>query len=130
MAGRRWTTQVRWLTLPLLGFALAQTQPAQTQPAQTQPPPTQPAQVPSPAPAADTSAGSSVSLTRTAKDGSKRLITVLRTGTSDETGIFTACQPLEDDPPGTPTISVFSETGVGGIRVTIDKNVIVARWPW
>ncbi len=51
---------------------------------------------------------------------------MLRTGTSDASGIFTACQPLEDDPPGTPTISVFSETGAGGIRVTIDKNVIVA----
>ncbi len=135
MTGRRWTTRVRWLTLPLLGFALAQTQPAQTQPAQTPPvqtPPTQspPAQNPSPAPDSappiDAAAGSSVSLTRTTKDGSKRLITVLRTGTSDETGIFTACQPLEDDPPGTPTISVFSETGAGGIRVTIDKNVIVA----
>ena len=126
---------MHWLTLPLLGFALAQTQPVQTQPAQTPPLQTQPtqsspAQNPSPAPDSappiDAAAGSSVSLTRTAKDGSKRLITVLRTGTSDETGIFTACQPLEDDPPGTPTISVFSETGAGGIRVTIDKNVIVA----
>ena len=121
MAGRRWTTRVRWLTLPLLGFALAQTQPVQMQPTQT---PLAPA--PAAVPAADASGGSSVSLTRTAKDGSKRLITVLRTGTSDASGIFTACQPLEDDPPGTPTISVFSETGAGGIRVTIDKNVIVA----
>jgi len=110
---------MRWLTLPLLGFALAQTPP---QPAQLQPPPP----APDSTPAADASAGSSVSLTRTTKDGSKRLITVLRTGTSDASGIFTACQPLEDDPPGTPTISVFSETGAGGIRVTIDKNVIVA----
>ena len=126
MAGRRWTTRVRWLTLPLLGFALAQTQPVQTQPTQTLPVQTQPALAPDAAPAADASGGSSVSLTRTAKDGSKRLITVLRTGTSDASGIFTACQPLEDDPPGTPTISVFSETGAGGIRVTIDKNVIVA----
>ena len=119
MAGRRWTARVRWLTLPLLGFALAQTPP---QPAQLQPP----SPAPDSTPAGDASAGSSVSLTRTAKDGSKRLITVLRTGTSDASGIFTACQPLEDDPPGTPTISVFSETGAGGIRVTIDKNVIVA----
>ena len=110
---------MRWLTLPLLGFALAQTPP---QPAQLQPPPP----APDSTPAADASAGSSVSLTRITKDGSKRLITVLRTGTSDASGIFTACQPLEDDPPGTPTISVFSETGAGGIRVTIDKNVIVA----
>ena len=65
-------------------------------------------------------------LTRTAKDGSKRIIRVVRTGSSDETGIFTACQPLDDDPPGSPTVSVFSESGTGGVRVSIGKNVIVA----
>ena len=77
-------------------------------------------------PGAAVSEGTSVSLTRKAKDGSKRLITVVRTGNSDATGVFVACQPLDDDPPGTPTLSVFSETGVGGVRVTIDKNLIVA----
>ncbi|GGJ80992.1 LptA/OstA family protein [Deinococcus aquiradiocola] len=139
---RRWTDRqgrgrrARWLALALLGMALAQTQPTPTQP--MTPPTTQPAldtptpQVAPDAPAPDAPAdgtddtGTSVSLTRTAKDGRKRLITVQRTGTSDATGIFTACQPLDDDPPGTPTISVFSESGAGGVRVSIDKNVIVA----
>jgi lipopolysaccharide transport protein LptA len=51
---------------------------------------------------------------------------VVRTGSSDSTGIFTACQPQDDDPPGTPTLSVFSETTAGGIRLSIDKNLIVA----
>ncbi|GGR08317.1 hypothetical protein GCM10008957_21310 [Deinococcus ruber] len=125
----------------LLGLALAQsdgTPPAvQPPPPVVSPtPPTSPAPAPAsptapPAPStpdtsADTGEGSSVSLTRTTKDGGKRLIRVVRTGTSDETGIFVACQPLDDDPPGTPTVSVFSESGAGGVRVSIDKNVIVA----
>jgi lipopolysaccharide export system protein LptA len=88
--------------------------------------PTPPAADPVPAPVDAADQGSSVSLTRTAKDGTKRLITVTRTGTTDKTGIFTSCDALSDDPAGTPTISVFSETGAGGIRVTIDKNLIVA----
>ncbi|ULH15242.1 LptA/OstA family protein [Deinococcus sp. KNUC1210] len=124
----------------LLGLALAQSdgtppvvqpQPPVVSPPPTSPPPASPPAASPEAPApdtgtADTGEGSSVSLTRTAKDGSKRLIRVVRTGTSDETGIFVACQPLDDDPPGTPTLSVFSESGAGGVRVSIDKNEIVA----
>ena len=133
---------------------MAPVQPAPVQPVPVQPVPGQPVPVqtppissptsppapPVPAPTTDSpsteatppesdispSEGTSVSLTRKAKDGSQRLITVVRTGSSDATGVFVACQPLGDDPPGTPTISVFSETGAGGVRVTIDKNLIVA----
>ncbi|WP_424951135.1 LptA/OstA family protein [Deinococcus sp.] len=138
--GRRWRRPGTVLGVMLLSLALAQTQlPAPTPPAQPSPTPppasTQPAPAPTspgappgeaPGPGTADSEGASVNLTRTAKDGKKRLITVVRTGISDATGVFVACQPLSDDPPGTPTISVFSETGVGGIRVSIDKNLIVA----
>ncbi|WP_425147812.1 LptA/OstA family protein [Deinococcus sp.] len=118
----------RWLvgSALLLGLALAQSDKAA-------PPPVlgTPNSAAAPAGSADpvsegAAEGSSVSLTRTAKDGSKRLIRVVRTGSSDDTGIFVACQPLDDDPPGTPTVSVFSESGAGGVRVSIDKNIIVA----
>ncbi|WP_407540110.1 LptA/OstA family protein [Deinococcus radiomollis] len=136
---RRWRGVGPLLGVAVLSIALAQiapVQPAPVQPNPVQPIPVQlaPVQVP-PAPSGTSAAagpvvavpeGTSVSLTRKAKDGSKRLITVVRTGNSDATGVFVACQPLDDDPPGTPTISVFSETGAGGIRVTIDKNLIVA----
>ena len=121
----------------LLGLALAQ---SDGTPPAVKPPTAAPVPSASPAPVLGTPAstdtpptpdtppdqGSAVSLTRTARDGSKRLIQVVRTGTSDETGIFVACQPLDDDPPGTPTVSVFSESGPGGVRVSIDKNIIVA----
>jgi|GEM_PF-1630594 len=120
------------LAAALLSVALAQTGTSTTQTPVTQTPGTQtPATQPTtPPPATETDAGASqgasVSLTRTAKDGKQRLITVTRTGDSDATGVFVACQPLDNDPPGTPTISVFSETGAGGVRVGIDKNLIVA----
>lgn len=65
-----------------------------------------------------------LALTRQGKDGKERRILVVRTGTSDDTGIYTICGPQDKDPEGTPNIGVFSETGAGGIRVTIDKNVI------
>ncbi|MFC4456057.1 LptA/OstA family protein [Deinococcus sonorensis] len=114
-----------WLLAPLLlGLALAQGTPAASPstPAPAAVPSTPSA--PSDAPAADE--GSSVQLTRTAKDGKTHIIRVVRTGSSDETGIFANCGPQDNDPPETPTISVFSESGAGGIRVSIDKNVIVA----
>jgi len=138
-AGRKRKHSGLLLAAALLSVALAQTQtpvtpapatqtPATQAPA-TQTPVTQPPAAPdtqSPATDAGASQGASVSLTRTAKDGKQRVITVTRTGDSDATGVFVACQPLDDDPAGTPTISVFSETGAGGIRVSIDKNLIVA----
>lgn len=143
MSGGNWTIRMRGLTLALLGLALAQTQPAPTPPpAGAAPSETAPAgpaapgpvtsdpassdPVPSDAAPAAQEFGSSVSLNRTAKDGSKRLITVVRTGLTDATGIFVSCDARSEDPPGTPTISVFSESGAGGVRVTIDKNLIVA----
>ncbi len=137
MNGGNWTIRARWLTLALLGLALAQTQPAPTPPAGAAPGTVAPAPLssepavpdpalPDPASPGAQEFGSSVSLTRTAKDGSKRLITVVRTGLTDATGIFVSCDARSEDPPGTPTISVFSESGPGGVRVTIDKNLIVA----
>lgn len=90
-------------------------------------PPVPGSPVPDPAsPEAAPGEGASVSLTRKAKDGKERVIRIVRTGQTDETGVFAACQPTEDDPPATPTLSVFSETGAGGVVVTVDKNVIVA----
>ena len=65
-----------------------------------------------------------MALTRDGKDGKERRILVIRTGTSDETGVYTICGPRDDDPEGTPNLGVFSEQGAGGIRITIDKNVI------
>lgn len=147
MSGRKRGNGKNWraasaIGVTLLGLALAQSQ----SPAPVVPPavPSQPAAPDKPAVPTQTPApaqpeatpdstdpgaaeeGATVSLTRTAKDGKKRIIRVVRTGNSDQTGVFVACQPLDNDPPGTPTVSVFSETGAGGIRVSIDKNVIVA----
>ncbi len=50
----------------------------------------------------------------------------MRTGLTDDTGIFASCTPQDSDPAGSPTLSVFSETGSGGIQVTVDKNLIRA----
>lgn len=121
----------------LLGAGLAQqtVAPASTvqpaapaQAAPTEPVPTaQPAASSSATPEAPTSnERSSVSLTRTGKDGKQRQIKVERTGTSDDTGIFAICTPREDDPAGTPTLFVTSESGAGGIELTVDKNLIRA----
>lgn len=63
-------------------------------------------------------------LVRTAKDGKERRIMVIRTGTDDATGIYTVCSPPDDEPEGSPNIGVFSESGAGGIRIVIDKNLI------
>ncbi len=70
--------------------------------------------------------GASVQLTRKTDKGEERIIKIVRTGLTDDTGIFASCAPNEDEPPGSPTISVFSETGPGGIQVTVDKNLIRA----
>lgn len=69
---------------------------------------------------------SSVSLSRRGKDGKQRRITVERSGDSDDTGIFAICSPRDDDPPTTPTLFVTSESGAGGIIITVDKNLIRA----
>ncbi len=69
---------------------------------------------------------SSISLIRKGKDGKQRQIKVERTGTSDSTGIFAICTPRDDDPAGTPTLFVTSESGEGGIELMVDKNLIRA----
>lgn len=64
-------------------------------------------------------------LTRKGKqDGKERRILVIRAGTTDTTGIYTVCGRRDDEPETTPTQLVFSETGPGGIRLLIDKNLI------
>lgn len=67
---------------------------------------------------------SCMSLTRQTEDGEERRILVIRTGTTDDTGIYTVCGPQDEDPEDAPNIGVFSESGPGGIRIVIDKNVI------
>lgn len=134
-----------------LWLAQAQTAPAQAVP--TQPTPTQtvstpltPSLAPAPAntatpdaadpalnqPTAHEQAGNCVegteqtclSLARQSSDGKEHKILVIRTGTTDDTGIYTICSPRDNDPEGTPNIGVFSESGPGGIRIVIDKNVV------
>ena len=80
--------------------ALAQQDAAQP-PAQqpTQPTPAESTTEPAPGDAGQVGAEQS-SLTlvrRSEKDGKDRQITIVRTGTSDETGIFALCQPQDAD---------------------------------
>ncbi|WP_034408349.1 LptA/OstA family protein [Deinococcus murrayi] len=108
------------LTL-LLGAAL----PAVTY-AQESPPAAPPAQESQEdaAPAAAEAETSSLELVRRGADGQERRIRIVRTGTSDETGIFTICGPQEGEPEDAPNVAVFSESGPGGVQITIDQNVI------
>ncbi|MBB5376173.1 hypothetical protein HNQ07_001630 [Deinococcus metalli] len=76
---------------------------------------------------ADTTSSENASLElvrRGQKDGKERRIRIVRTGTSDETGIFTVCSPQDGDPENAPNLAVFSETTTSGIQISIDKNVI------
>lgn len=85
-------------------------------------PPAPGTQTPEAEPGAETS---SLELVRKSDtDGKERRIRIVRTGSSDETGIFALCSPQKDDPEDAPTLAVFSETGAGGVRITIDRNVI------
>ncbi|UBV42288.1 LptA/OstA family protein [Deinococcus taeanensis] len=126
MLPSRWTVAARLTLALLLGggapfvWALAQTGPA----AQVTPAPaTSPA--PDDAPAGAEAEQSSLELVRRSeKDGVERRIVIVKSGTSDETGIFAICTPQDGEPENTPTLAVFSEAGVGGVRLTIDKNVI------
>lgn len=134
---RGWVTLALALGAALPAWVLAQdAAPAPTPPAQTQPQPTPPAAPeqttppeptdpdaePEAQPGAETS---SLELVRKSEgDGQERRIRIVRTGTSDDTGIFALCSPQEEDPEDAPTLAVFSETGPGGVRITIDKNVI------
>ncbi|MFN4250872.1 LptA/OstA family protein [Deinococcus sp.] len=76
------------------------------------------------APEASAEQSSLTLVRRSEKDGKDRRIVIVKTGTDDTTGVFALCQPLPDDPEGAPTLAVFSETGAGGVQITIDKNVI------
>lgn len=106
--------------------------PAQVAPGQVAPSQVSPGQTSTDTPTEHEQAGRCVegseqaclALVRQGKDGEERRILVIRTGTSDETGIYTVCGPRDGDPEGTPNIGVFSETGAGGVRVVIDKNVV------
>lgn len=122
------------LTLALLvGAALpvwvgAQQTPPPVSPAPApQPPapaPAQPGTPPQTAPDEPGAENASLELVRRGDDGQERRIRVVRTGTSDETGIFTICGPQEGEPEDAPSLLVFSETGPGGVQITIDKNLI------
>ncbi len=70
--------------------------------------------------------GGSVELTRKGKDGKERRLTVVKTSSDDATGIFAICAPQDDEPDSTPTEFVASDTGRGGVQVTVDKNLIQA----
>ncbi|WP_226342440.1 LptA/OstA family protein [Deinococcus sp. AJ005] len=99
--------------------------PAQTQPSVPAADPTSPDQTASPETDTPGAENASLDLVRKSdKDGKERRIRIVRTGTSDDTGIFAVCSPQEDDPEDAPNLAVFSETGPGGVRITIDKNVI------
>jgi hypothetical protein len=65
-------------------------------------------------------------LARRSKDGEERRIMVIRTGSDDTTGIYALCTPQDDEPEDAPNVGVFSESGAGGIRIVIDKNLIQA----
>ncbi|GAA5437902.1 LptA/OstA family protein [Deinococcus aquaticus] len=84
----------------------------------------QPSPTPDAAPEAGAEQASLTLVRRSEKDGKDRRILIVKTGTDDTTGVFALCQPLPDDPEGAPTLAVFSETGAGGVQITIDKNVI------
>lgn len=66
----------------------------------------------------------SVSLRRTAEDGTERTIRVVKTG-DDAGGIFAICSPQEGEQ-GAPTVFVASERGEGGVQIFIGENVIAA----
>lgn len=125
------------LTLTLLlgaafpAASLAQETPPAAPPTQSPPAapqaPAQPPETTEPQDAAPAESGaetSSLELVRRGDDGQERRIRIVRTGTSDETGIFTICGPQDDEPEGSPNLLVFSESGVGGVQITIDQNVI------
>lgn len=110
---------LRPLTLTLLlGFAFAQDT-GQPTPPPTPAPPTQPA-----APAEDLPEVS-ITVERKTKEGETRVIEIKRVGT-DETGIAATCQPLDEDPPGTPTLTIYSDTTERGVQLKVDKNLIRA----
>lgn len=69
-----------------------------------------------------------LALDRKSKDGKNKKVLIIRTGTSDETGIYAICTPQEDEKEKKEDDSsytgIFSEKGGGGIRIVIDQNII------
>lgn len=65
-----------------------------------------------------------LSLARTTDKGEERQILVVRTGVTDDSGIYALCGPQDEDGENAPNVLVFSESGSGGVRIKIDKNVI------
>ncbi|MBZ9712270.1 LptA/OstA family protein [Deinococcus multiflagellatus] len=123
-AGWTWTGRA---TLALLlglgaGMVWAQQAPGTPPPATQSTPQVPPEDLAPQEPGAEQS--STELVRRSEKDGKERRILIVKTGTRDDTGVFTFCQPTESDPEDAPTLAVFSETDVGGVRITIDKNVI------
>ncbi|BDP40291.1 hypothetical protein DAETH_02600 [Deinococcus aetherius] len=125
---RRLLTLTLALTLGagLPAWVLAQgTAPAPAAPTPSAPASPPPAAAPADAaPPAAEAENASLELVRKGDDGEERRIRIVRTGSSDETGVFTICSPQDDEPADAPSLAVFSETGPGGVRITIDKNVI------
>ncbi|WP_293911597.1 LptA/OstA family protein [Deinococcus sp.] len=90
--------------------------------------PAVPAVSPAPAPAESAPASDDqpkIQLERKGDDGKVRTIRILKTG-SDEAGIAVTCTPQDDEPAGSPSVVVYSDSSVGGVQVTVDKNVIRA----
>lgn len=67
---------------------------------------------------------SCIELVNRSESGKESKILVIRTGTTDETGIYTVCTPRESDPENTPNIGIFSESGAGGIRIIINTSTV------
>ena len=114
--------------------ATTPTPPASTQPASTAGPASRETAPDITAPTAHEQAGRCVEgteqtcmdLVRRSKDGEERRIMVIRTGSDDTTGIYALCGPQDDESEDAPNVFVFSESGAGGIRIVIDKNLIQA----
>ncbi|PTA68651.1 LptA/OstA family protein [Deinococcus arcticus] len=127
-AGWTWTGRATLALLLGLGAGMVWAQqapppPAPTPPAQSSPSPQLPPEDLAP-PAAGAEQSSLELVRRSEKDGKERRILIVKTGTRDDTGVFALCTPTENEPEDAPTLAVFSETDTGGVRLTIDKNVI------
>ena len=91
------------------------------------PPATSVPAAPAPAPEAAPSSGDqpTIQLERKGEDGKTRTIRIVKTG-SDDAGIAVTCTPQDDEPAGSPTVVVYSDSSAGGVEVTVDKNRIRA----
>ncbi|TSA86383.1 OstA family protein [Deinococcus detaillensis] len=74
---------------------------------------------------ADSGDQPTIELTRKGDDGKQRVIVIVRTG-NDAAGIAVTCAPQDDEPADAPIVVVYSDSSVGGVQVTVDKNLIRA----